>query len=98
MRALDWLAAYPWLPLSLEKAGPGKRCERPSKGELRRWCRAGSVLINGSKVQEHDEIPNYELIGIWQLVFFPDSRTHCTTMVQETIYIDTVPSGEQHDG
>lgn len=92
VRVLDWLVAYPWLPLSLERMGPGKPCTRPTKGELRRWCRTGSVLMNGARVQEHDEIPNFDQLGIWQLVFHPNSPHRCT-MVQDIVSIETLHHG-----
>jgi len=74
--ALDYLAGLPYLPASREKTG------RPSKAELRRWCRAGSVLINGWTAQEMQAIPNM-CDGVWQLVFFPQSDRSRCHMVQE---------------
>ena len=84
MRVLDFLGAYPFLPMSIERRGA------PSRGELRRWCRAHSVLLNGSRVSESDTVPN-ETLGIWQLVFFPDNPVKQCTMVQEIIRV--VPIG-----
>ena len=46
MTTLSYLTSLPWLPMSIERRG------RPSNGELRRWCRAGNVLVNGRRMQE----------------------------------------------
>ena len=86
MTALAFLSAFPWLPQSIERRG------RPSNGELRRWCRAHSVLINGHRVEESQPIPHEDTLGIWQLVFFPDNAHRRCTMVQAVIRFDpTVP-------
>ncbi len=74
MRAIDYLTGLPWIPHSIERRG------RPSGAELRRWCRARSVLINGVFVAELQEIPNG--CTIWQLIFFPGNPTRQCHMVQ----------------
>ena len=84
MTALEFLWGWPWLPMSIERHG------RPSRSELRRWCRAHSVLINGSRVEESQELPHPGL-GIWQLVFFPDNPKRQCTMVQEVIRLSSDP-------
>lgn len=76
MIALEYLRRLPWSPMSVERHG------RPTTAELRRWCRAGSVLINGRLVAESDHIPN-ACDGIWQLIFFPGNRRRQCTMVQD---------------
>ena len=75
MLAIDYLMGLPLTPMSVERAG------RPTKSELRRWCRARSVLLNGVRVGERSAIPGWEC-GIWQLVFFPDNPARCCHMVQ----------------
>lgn len=78
MTALEYLWSLPHLPWSLEKPRGGGR---PSKSELRRWCRAGSVLINGVLVTEDQAIPNF-CEGIWQLIFFPGNAKRQCHVVQ----------------
>jgi len=90
MTALDFLHAWPWLPMSIERHG------RPSRSELRRWCRAHSVLLNGTRVEESQDVPHPEL-GIWQLVFFPDNPRRQCTMVQDVIAISSQTAPE-HTG
>lgn len=96
MTALEFLTAWPWLPQSIERTG------RPSRGELRRWCRAHSVLINGTRPNELDPIPHLDTLGIWQLVFFPENPKRQCTMVQEFIAFSSDPGPEHpsrdHDG
>ena len=68
--ALDWLNRFPYLPSRLE----GDRLGRPSKAELRRWCRQGWVLVNGVKIGEMDLWPE-RLTG---LVFWPGGKRQTT--------------------
>jgi len=91
MTALEFLWGWPWLPLSIERHG------RPSRSELRRWCRAHSVLLNGARVEESQEVPHPEL-GIWQLVFFPDNPRRQCTMVQEIITCSSQSAPEDAGG
>ena len=70
MNAIEWLQNFPYLPDSRE----GKKVGRPSNSELRRWCKNGSVLINGKKVTPGDKME----WPIYQLVFFPQSTGKVT--------------------
>ena len=96
MTALEFLSGWPWLPQSIERSG------RPSRGEVRRWCRAHSVLINGTRPNELDAIPHLDTLGLWQLVFFPDNPKRQCTMVQAFISLSSDPapedSGRDDDG
>ncbi len=91
MTALEFLSSWPWLPMSIERRG------RPSRAELRRWCRAHSVLLNGSRVNESQDIPHIDTLGIWQLVFFPDNPRRQCTMIHEVIAVSS-ESPPQHPG
>ena len=70
MRAIDYLKGLPYLPSSKE----GRQLGRPSRSELKRWLRKGSVLINGEYPGVGEEI----ILPIYQLVFFPSSKSRCT--------------------
>ena len=48
-----------------------------SNGQLKRWLKNGSVLINGKYPKPEDEVS-----FVWQFVFFPDSNRR-TTIFEE---------------
>jgi hypothetical protein len=60
----------------------GSKLGPPSNSELRRWLDKGSVLVNGEKPKAKDSVE----FPIWQLVFFPTSKKHKTTLVWEQNY------------
>lgn len=51
-------------------------CTIASNSEVRRWINNGSVLLNGDKWKHDEEMPAI----VWQLVFFPKSKQHRTTI------------------
>ena len=72
MKAIDFLI---WLrdevkccPTSKEGAGLGM----PSNGELRRWLKSKSVIVNGLHPEQTVEWP------ITELVFFPSGKLKTT--------------------
>jgi hypothetical protein len=68
----------PALPLSREKPiTKEKPASPPSNGELRRWIRDGSVVINGERWQPEEEMPPM----VWSLIFFPKSAKSRTTLI-----------------
>ena len=68
MRAIDYLKGLPRLPDSCE----GRMLGQPSRSEVKRWLRKGSVLINGEYSGVGEEI----ILPIYQLVFFYSSKLH----------------------
>ena len=71
MKTLEFiLSLRPALPMSKEKP-----CTHASNGEVRRWLRDKSVLINGRAVAPEEEIE----FPVVSLVLFPKSqRSRCT--------------------
>lgn len=76
MTAFEYLCGLPILPHSAQEGVRGQ----PSRSEVKRWLRTGSVLLNGAFPQPSDEIE----FPITSLVFFPKSPRRRTTMVMES--------------
>jgi len=58
------------LPMSTERP-----CTIPSRSEVKRWLKNGSVIINGEKIHDPNEIKDYD---IFTLVFFPKGKRRTT--------------------
>lgn len=72
MKAIQWLNSLrPAIPMSIEQ--PGKQM---SNGELRRHLQQGGVLVNNERITIDEEID----FPVFSLVFFPKSKTRCTTL------------------
>ena len=72
--AFEYVCSLPYLPSSRE----GSLLGRPSKSEIRRWFKNGSVIINSKKVSLADKI----MLPIWELVFFKGSSSQNTFISQ----------------
>lgn len=70
MTAFEFVTSFKYLPWSTERFGEATR------SEVRRWFRKKSVLINGDRLSEKDEIQ----FPVHQLVFFPNGRRKTTYM------------------
>lgn len=70
MNAMQYLLSLqPAIPMSRERP-----CTPTSNGELKRWLKDGSVLINGKRFAPDQEI--VEVVD--SLVFFPKSKSMTT--------------------
>lgn len=68
---LIWLKIFKAIPMSTERP-----CQRPSKGELKRWCRKGAVVVNGGRPNDQDMIQ----FPVTSLVFFPRGKRRTTVL------------------
>jgi len=78
MKAIEYVISFPWLPQSRE----GKKVGLPSRSEIRRWLKKGSVIINGERPQPSDEIE----FPIRELIFFPKGN-RVTVIKEKSSYV-----------
>lgn len=68
-RVIDFLINHPALPMSAERP-----CTRPSKSEVKRWCKSKSVLLNDVAVEGEEWL----FCDVVSLVFFPKGKRKTT--------------------